>query len=317
MRKDTARRTQMTEPMILLALVIMTAFAVLVAVDKLAFLSIYQLPVLVAAYFLGRRQGVMVAAAAVLMVSVYAAVNPAVFLPQPGRGPGVALFIWGSLTVVTAYVVGTLYEAKEAKSAELRSAYSGLVDILSELVSAVDRDAQSHSVRVGKIATRIGVALDLPVQHIEDIRVAALLHDLPEAGVANDVLRRAAASHESARGEAAPGIGIALRASDEHGGLLANVVPIMEACGENYDGSGRAGLAGDRIPLGARVLRAADAYDRLTAPTPYGEGLNAPEALMEIERLSGSRFDPKVIDALILSVESGDPASAGASLRAV
>lgn len=294
------------EPLVLLVLVAATAFAILIAVDKMAFLSFYQLPVLIAAYFLGRRQGVMIAVAAVLMVGIYAAMNPSVFEPPPGRGPGVALFIWGAFTVVTAYVVGTLYEAKAAVSTELRTAYAGLVDVLSELVDAVDQYAESHSARVAKMAARIGVAMNLPVDEIEDVRVAGLLHDLHKTGVANAVLRKASAANGDG-GETASGVAVARRVGGDTGGLLKNVVPLIEMCAERFDGSGPAGLGGVAIPRGTRILCVADAWDQLVAHRPHGRGLTPPEALMEIERDSGLRFDPTVVDALILAAESQDP----------
>lgn len=297
--------TRKSEPLFLLVLVAATAFAILVAVDKMAFLSFYQIPVLIAAYFLGRRQGVMIALTAVLMVALYAAVSPGVFAPVPGRGPAVAIFIWGAFTIVTAYVVGTLYEARSAVSGELRAAYSGLVDILSELVDAVDQHAQNHSVRVAKLAARIGVAMDLPVSQIEDIRVAGLLHDLRKVGVAGDVLRKAAVAHQ-VDADSLPGVDAARKATGDPGGLLKDIVPLIDAYNERFDGTGPGGAAGDGIPLGARILSVSDAFDRLTAPEPYGSGLSVPEALMEIERESNTRFDPIVVDALILATDEPD-----------
>lgn len=299
---DKRTRTGRSEPLFLLILVVATAFAVLVAVDKIAFLSFYQIPVLIAAYYLGRRQGVMIAVAAVLMVALYAAVDPSVFAPMPGRGPGVTIFIWGAFTIVTAYVVGTLYEARATMSGELQTAYSGLVDILAELVDAVDQHAQNHSVRVAKLSARIGVALNLPVSQIEDIRVAGLLHALRGVGVASDALRKAAVAHE-AQAEDLPGVGPARRMTGDTGGLLKNVVPLIDAYQERFDGTGPEGMTGDRIPLGARILSVSDALDNLTAAQPYGSGLSIPEALMDIERESGTRFDPVVVDALILATD--------------
>lgn len=302
MYDSQGNRKPAVELALLAVLVASTALAILVVQDKLAFLSFFQIPVLVAAYFLGRRQGVMVAVLAVLMVGVYAVINPSVFVPDPARGPGVAIFLWGAFTVVTAYVVGTLYEAKTLASNDLKQAYEGLVDILSELIDAVDHYADNHSVRVARLAARIGVALNLPVEQIENIRVAGLLHDIQRVDVSIEVLRKASTGEGPER--LGPGMKAVTRAQST-GGLLRDVVPLIEAYEESFDGSGPRALAGEHIPLGARVLAAADALDRAIAPAPYGQGLESPQAIMDLEALAGSRFDPAIIDAVILVFEAG------------
>ncbi|MDZ4169290.1 MAG: HD domain-containing protein [Coriobacteriia bacterium] len=302
MRDSDGNRRPELELLLLLVLVGATVFAILVAEHKLAFLAFFQIPVLVASYFLGRRQGVMVATLAVLMVGIYAVINPTVFIPDPDQTPGVALFLWGAFLIVTAYVVGTLYEAKATAASDLRQAYEGLVDILSELIDAVDHYADNHSVRVARLAARIGVAMNLPVDQIENIRVAGLLHDIQKADVSIDVLRKAAqtdsGSHEG------PGLLMAKR-FQASGGLLRDVVPLIESYNERFDGEGAHGQTGEAIPLGSRVLAVADALDRAMAPTPYGQGLTAPQAIMDVEALSGTSFDPTVIDATIVVFESG------------
>lgn len=290
------------ELLLLLVLVGATVFAILVAQHKLAFLAFFQIPVLVASYFLGRRQGVMVATLAVLMVGIYAVINPTVFLPDPAQGPGIAIFLWGAFLILTAYVVGTLYEAKTSATKDLKQAYEGLIDILSELIDAVDHYADNHSVRVARLAARVGVAMNLSVEQIENIRVAGLLHDIQKADISIEVLRKASAT-DSTHTEG-PGLRMAKR-GQAPGGLLRDVVPLIEAYDEHFDGSGEKGLSGDAIPLGSRVLAVVDALDRALAPMPYGRGLTAPQAVMDLEALSGSKFDPAVIDATILVFESG------------
>ncbi len=301
---DASKRQQAhaVEFLVLPVLVGATAFAVLVAQDKLAFLGFFHIPVLVAAYFLGRRQGVMVAVLAVLMVGVYALINPAVFVPDATRGPGVAIFLWGAFTIVTAYVVGTLYEAKTSTVRELERAYEGLVDILSELIDAVDHYADNHSVRVARLAARIGVAMNLSVQQIENVRVAGLLHDIEKIDISIEVLRRASAQGDGQHREG-PGLRAVKRAQST-GGLLRDVVPLIEAYNESFDGTGPQGLSGEAIPLGARILAVADTLDRMLSPAPYGQGLEPPQAIMDLEASSGSKFDPRVIEATILVFES-------------
>jgi hypothetical protein len=291
------------ELIFIVLLVVATAFTILIAADKLSFLSFYQIPVLVAAYFLGRRQGVMVACAAVLMVGIYAAIDPAVFVPSAEWQPAMAVFIWGAFTIVTAYVVGTLYEVKTAAIADLQRAYEGVLDILSELIDTVGHYANNHSVRVADLAAKTAVVLDLPNQQIEDIRVAGLLHDITKVDLSIDVLRKAA-DQALAPIPTQPGVRAARRAIGDTGGLLRDVIPLIEAHHEHFDGRGELGLSGDDIPIGARVLAVADALDKLIAREPYGEELNLAEALFRLEDQAGSVLDPKVVEAVTVVAET-------------
>jgi hypothetical protein len=142
------------EPLVVLVLVAATAFAILVAADKMVFLNFFYIPVLAAAYFLGLRQGILVAIAAVLMVGVYAVINPGVFAVSPLTYPLLGLFLWGAFLIITAYLVGSLYEAKARTVLELKHAYDGILGLIATLIDAVDKHAQDHSVRVAGLAAR-------------------------------------------------------------------------------------------------------------------------------------------------------------------
>jgi HD-GYP domain-containing protein (c-di-GMP phosphodiesterase class II) len=240
----------------------------------------------------------MVAVAAVLMVVLYAAINPEVFASSTASGPYLTLFIWGAFLVVVTYLVGRLYEAKEQAATDLRHAYDGILGLVATLIDAVDKHDQDHSVRVAGLAAKIAVVLNLPTEQIDTIHGSGLLHEVSKVQVNLDTLRKAARSEQEAR----KGRAGAVLASAQ--GLLTNVVDVVENYGEHFDGSGPRGLAGEQIPLCARVLAVAEEYEsRLTKP-PYGPGLNSAEALAEVEGLSGTLLDPAVVPALITAVES-------------
>lgn len=290
------------EPIVVLVLALATAFAILVAVDKLAFLNFFYIPVLVASYFLGKRQGVFIAIAAVLMVAFYAILNPGAFVPNPANPPAFALFLWGAFLIITAYVVGVLYEAKSAAVTDLKHAYEGILDLLATLIDAVDKYAEDHSVRVADLAAKMAIMMSLDNEEIENIRVGGLLHDIGKVDVSLEVLRKASAV-DAPKKKASVGVLAAKRALNPTGGLLRNVVPLVETVAECFDGSGPRALHDDQIPRGARILAAADEFDSLVAPRPYGRGLNPHEALSEVEKLSGSRLDPNIVQVLITVVE--------------
>lgn len=285
------------EILVVIVLVVATAFAVLVAGNKVAFLNFYYIPVLVAGYFLGRNQGVMVAVAGVLMVGLFAFLNPALFTSSATEMPGLDLVLWGAFIIITAFVVGSLYEVKKTAVHDLRQAYQGILAILAKFIDAVDSYTQDHSLRVSSLAGEIADQMGLPIDEIESIRVAGLLHDVGKIDVSLDVLKKAsaldAAEWEQVKTHAIKGTALL----QPVGGLLRHVVPLVEFHHECYDGSGYLGLAGEVIPLGARILSVADAYDAMVCDRPYRAGRTTAEAIKEVERCSGTQFDPKIVDA--------------------
>ena len=86
---------------------------------------------------------------------------------------------------------------------------------------------------------------------------------------------------------------------DRVGGVLGNVGHLVRSCHERYDGGGYPdGLAGEEIPLVARIVCCCDAYSAITTDRPYRAGRSAQEALAELQRCAGTQFDPRVVDAL-------------------
>jgi putative nucleotidyltransferase with HDIG domain len=282
---------------VVIALVVATAFAVLVAGNKVAFLNFYYIPVLVAGYFLGRNQGVLVAVAGVLMVGIYAVLNPELFTSGPNEIPGLDLLLWGAFIILTAFVVGSLYEVKKNAVRDLRQAYQGILAILAKFIDAVDSYTQEHSLRVSNLAGEIAETMGLPGDEVESIRVAGLLHDVGKIDVSLEVLKKASALDEDEWAQIKTHAIKGTAMLQPVGGLLRDVVPLVEFHHECYDGSGYLGLAGEVIPLGARILSVADSYDAMVCDRPYRAGRTSAEAMKEVERCSGTQFDPSVVEA--------------------
>ncbi len=286
--------TRYFEPIVVLVLALGTAYAVLVAPDKFAFLNFFYIPAVLAAYFLGMRGGMLVALSAVLMVGVYAIIDPSVFVPNGAASAWLPLFLWAAFLLIVTYLVGSQYEAKSAAVDDLKHAYDGILSLTATLIDAVDKHAEDHSARVATMAARIGVVLDLPTEQIDDIHAAGLLHDIAKTGASLDALKEAAERGDTR----APGTPV------EGRGLLRNVVHVVETQAERFDGTGPRGLAGADIPLEARVLAVADEYEARIAPRPYGLGLTGEAALIEVHTLAGTRLDPHLVSALVTVVES-------------
>ena len=140
-------------------------------------------------------------------------------------------------------------------------------------------------------------AFDLPAAEAEGLRAAALLHNIGRLGVPASILNKAEAlsPEEQEKLRVHPALGARILASIP---FPWKVVELVRTYAEHWDGGGYpAGLKGEAIPLGARILAVANAYSALQRPRPYRAALSPTEALAEIERQAGAQFDPGVVAA--------------------
>ena len=167
---------------------------------------------------------------------------------------------------------------------------------LAKAVDARDAYTGSHSERVGELAARISRQLGLDDAQVELTRLAASLHDLGKLAIPEEILRKPSALNESECLvlQRHPQIGFRMLES-------LGVEPIADWVlhhHERWDGAGYPDrLRGEEIPLGARIIFVADAYDAMTSERVYRRPLAPEEALEELERCSGSQFDPAIVEA--------------------
>jgi diguanylate cyclase (GGDEF)-like protein len=167
---------------------------------------------------------------------------------------------------------------------------------LAKAVDARDAYTGSHSERVGDLAARIARRLGIDEPQTELTRLAASLHDLGKLAIPEEILRKPGALNESERLvlQRHPQIGYRMLES-------LGVEPIAEWVlhhHERWDGNGYPDrLRGDEIPLGARIIFVADAYDAMTSERVYRKPLSEREALEELERCAGTQFDPAIVEA--------------------
>jgi diguanylate cyclase (GGDEF)-like protein len=167
---------------------------------------------------------------------------------------------------------------------------------LAKAVDARDAYTGSHSERVGDLAARISRRLGLDDAQIELTRLAASLHDLGKLAIPEEILRKPSALNDSER--------LVLQRHPQVGHRMLEslgVEPIADWVlhhHERWDGDGYPHrLRGDEIPLGARIIFVADAFDAMTSERVYRRPFSQREALEEIERCAGSQFDPLIVDA--------------------
>ena len=173
------------------------------------------------------------------------------------------------------------------------------LELAAQALDARDRYTESHSIRVADMAGRLGEHLDLGDRECELLRTAGSLHDLGKIGVRDDILNKPGplTDDEWEIMRRHPDIGADMIAQHS---ALTEVAPLVRHHHERWDGSGYpAGLKGDVIPFGARILSVADSFDTITGTRLYRRSLMTPiEGVEDISRRAGHWYDPNVVDAL-------------------
>lgn len=287
------------EPILIIVLI---AFAVLAnfLTEKLAFLNFYYLPVLVAGYILGKRHAVMTGFFSILLETLRLIFLPSSFLDDQRTTLTVTLSIitWGSFLILVAYVVGILYEEKEKKIQALRTAYIGVIEILTKYIESVDRYTKGHSVRVADLSLEIAIALGLVRNECENIRVAGLLHDVGKIEVSTDLIKKAAELTVNEKDDMATHSEKGGNLLSKVGDVLKEAIPLVIAHHEYFCKGKDAGSKDmGEIPLGARIIAVADAYDAIVTDRPYRKGKPPWQALEVIKESAGKQFDPAVVEA--------------------
>jgi putative nucleotidyltransferase with HDIG domain len=200
---------------------------------------------------------------------------------------------------VRAYAAESILRANLAQIADTpdQAAQYRAAESLAKAVDERDAYTGSHSQRVGEYSARIARRLGADDAAVELTRLAGNLHDLGKLAIPEDVLRKPDDLSEAERLilERHPQIGFRMLES-------LGVQPVAEWVlhhHERWDGAGYPDrLAGDKIPLGARIIFVADAYDAMTSERAYSQAMPRREALAELERCAGTQFDPAVVRAL-------------------
>ena len=200
---------------------------------------------------------------------------------------------------VRAYAAESILRANLEQLADTpdRAAQYRAAESLAKAVDERDAYTGSHSQRVGDYSARIARRLGADEPAIELTRLAGNLHDLGKLAIPEDVLCKPSSLSEAER--------LMLERHPQVGFRMLESLGVQPVAGwvlhhhERWDGAGYPNrLAGDQIPLGARIIFVADAYDAMTSGRPYHEALTQQDALAELERCAGTQFDPAVVRAL-------------------
>jgi len=296
------------ESILLLSLFLIAAMVQFYAESLPMALCIYFLPTLYSAYFFGRRHATLTAFASVFLVVLLNFLNNLMPKHPVLTLPGERLFnfaIWAGVLVVVGYVMGTLYERKEAMTADIRDSFSGLLLVLQH-VMANEKLGTIDNQRVVQASTRMAEEMGLGTDRIEVLRSAVLLRDLSKLGISNDILYKAAdmSREEVVASFRKPGKTDAR--TQATGNTLRRVIPIIVAQQIVQDQGARS----VNVPIEAHILAVADAYQKLISGA-NGKALSPAQAEQEIVAGAGQKFHNGVVDAFTKAL-GGQAKGAGA-----
>jgi HD-GYP domain-containing protein (c-di-GMP phosphodiesterase class II) len=193
---------------------------------------------------------------------------------------------------------------KELQS-QLLAVRTSVICAMNQLLDLKDLNTGVHSTRLAEWAVRIGRDLGLDNDTLRDLEAAAILHDIGKVGVPDAILRKPAKLTDVEYA--------VIKKHPEYGWAVLRAVPGFERVSlfvlhhhEAYDGRGYpAGLRGEEIPIGSRIVSVMDSFDAMVSSRPYRKGLPLDEAIRRLEADTGKQFDPIVTPKFIALARSG------------
>jgi putative nucleotidyltransferase with HDIG domain len=217
---------------------------------------------------------------------------------RPPARPALLPFRRSDAALLTPFVaLLDLHVRSSGRYRDLQDLLVGLARSLTAAIDAKDSYTYGHSERVARIAVELGRELGLPEEELSEVFLAGLLHDIGKIGIRDAILSKPGplTTEESEHVKQHATIGYS---------ILQNLRPIIHLLPgvrnhhERYDGHGYPdGLAGDAIPLSARILAVADSYDSMTTNRPYRQALPLPRVEQILSEGAGTQWDPRVIAA--------------------
>jgi len=174
--------------------------------------------------------------------------------------------------------------------------YLNSIRMLAKIIDANDTYTRGHCEKVMKYSLYICKKMGVPERYTEAVKTASLLHDIGKVGIDLNIIRKKGALTKKDWNKVRlhPDIGARIVSQI---GFLNDIVPIIRHHHARYNGGGypEPRITGDKIPLGARIIAVADAFDAMTSDRPYRKAISRKEAIEELKRCSGRQFDPEIV----------------------
>lgn len=194
------------------------------------------------------------------------------------------------------------------KHRSLQKLFINTVEAIARAIEARDPYTEGHSKRVAKYCARVAMKMNVESEDIQDIQIAGLLHDVGKIGIADSILmkpsRLSIAEYEAIKEHPLISLKIIEPIPE-----LKKVKDYIKYHHEEWDGTGYPeGLKAENIPLGARILAVADAFDTMWIGRQYHAAWDLEKVIKEFEKNKGTQFDPKVVDAFVDLIREDRPA---------
>jgi HD-GYP domain-containing protein (c-di-GMP phosphodiesterase class II) len=213
------------------------------------------------------------------------------------------------LTLPLVWLLGRAAAERRARvdsAHELSEAYRGTARLLGDVVEADDAYTGFHSRDVVSLTLAVGNELGLSQRDLYDAEFASLLHDVGKLQIPSELVNKPGPLDDSEWAVIRTHTLKGQKMLEKVGGILGEVGLIVRSCHERWDGTGYPdGLAGDAIPLVARVVFCCDAYSAITTARPYRDARSSEIAISELLAGSGTQFDPRIVEALAAVVAGG------------
>ncbi|MFI3250724.1 MAG: HD-GYP domain-containing protein, partial [Eubacteriales bacterium] len=214
--------------------------------------------------------------------------------------------VLSTLVLIMRYIMKQREKKNQEKQKELAGMFHDTVEVLSNVIDAKDCYTNGHSRRVAFYSKCIATALHFSEDDIDSTYVAALLHDVGKISIPDSVLNKPArldnAEFEVMKTHAS-------RGADILAGIKGRTDLMIgaEYHHERYDGTGYGnGLKGDEIPLIARIICVADAFDAMYSSRVYRKKMPLEYAISELEKYSGTQFDPDIVKVMIALLQTDE-----------
>jgi HD-GYP domain-containing protein (c-di-GMP phosphodiesterase class II) len=197
-------------------------------------------------------------------------------------------------------------EARISQSIEMTRSFRGTALLLRDLLEDDDEYTGHHTEDVVDLSVRVAERMGVGEASKRETELGALLHDIGKIHIPDAIINKPGKLDDEEWAIMKTHTILGQRMLDQVGGLLTTVGLVVRASHERFDGRGYPdGLAGDAIPLGARIVAACDSFNAMTTTRSYRKALPISHAVEELQRCAGSQFDPAVVEALLHVI--GDP----------
>ena len=273
---------------------------------KIVVLNLFYLPIILSGYFLGRTHAGVLALLCVLTVTITSTLVPTGFAAfETPPMIGLVIAVWGGVLGLSAILVGTLCDERAKTVKELHQAYVGVVEVLSKYLQGGNPRVKARSVRIAELSQLVAEELKLPQKIIDDIRVAAMLHELGSIEITTQIINKAFdALGEATRKHTFQGTELVHSLASVLDGALPLLAVQDEAVCEYLAREPRSQT--EEMPIGGRIIQAVRAYDDATSDIAGQATLAPAEALRKIHTQSGRAYDGGVLQALTRVVQKTD-----------